>query len=129
MNLLITGAGGFVGARLARTLLERGTLAGQAIERLVLSDQAAPPADLLTDARVSAPMRRRRCKAWKGEASDLQAASPSSPAGAQGIARPGRVAARAHVSRSHPSRPAGPTGAARRPKTKDLDLNNRLIDC
>lgn len=54
MNLLITGAGGFVGARLARTLLERGTLAGQAIERLVLSDQAAPPADLLTDARVSA---------------------------------------------------------------------------
>ena len=54
MNLLITGGGGFVGARLARTLLERGTLAGQPIERLVLADQAAPPADLLADARVSA---------------------------------------------------------------------------
>jgi len=28
MRLLITGGGGFVGARLARTLLARGTLAG-----------------------------------------------------------------------------------------------------
>ena len=28
MNILITGGAGFVGARLARTLLARGTLAG-----------------------------------------------------------------------------------------------------
>ena len=54
MKLLITGGGGFLGARLARTLLQRGTLAGQRIERLVLSDIAAPPADLLADARVEA---------------------------------------------------------------------------
>lgn len=54
MKLMITGGGGFVGARLARTLLKRGTLAGQPIERLVLTDIAPPPADLLADARVEA---------------------------------------------------------------------------
>lgn len=52
MKLLITGGAGFVGARLARTLLQRGTLDGHAISRIVLADQAAAPADLLSDARV-----------------------------------------------------------------------------
>lgn len=54
MKLLITGGAGFVGARLARTLLARGTLAGKKIQHVVLADQFAPPADLLADARVSA---------------------------------------------------------------------------
>lgn len=54
MNILITGGGGFVGARLARTLLARGQLNGQAITALVLTDQVAPPADLLADPRVQA---------------------------------------------------------------------------
>ena len=54
MKLLITGGGGFVGARLARALLARGTLAGQAIKQVVLADMAPPPADLLADARVQA---------------------------------------------------------------------------
>jgi hypothetical protein len=54
MKLMITGGGGFVGARLARTLLARGTLAGQRIDRLVLADIAPPPPDLLADARVEA---------------------------------------------------------------------------
>ncbi|SDD32085.1 Nucleoside-diphosphate-sugar epimerase [Variovorax sp. CF079] len=54
MKLLITGGGGFVGARLARTLLARGTLAGERIDRMVLTDIAPPPADLLADARVEA---------------------------------------------------------------------------
>jgi len=54
MKLLITGGGGFVGARLARTLLARGQLGGQAITTLALADQVAPPADLLADARVQA---------------------------------------------------------------------------
>ena len=54
MKLLITGGAGFVGARLARTLLARGTLAGQRIDSLVLADQFAPPADLLADQRVAA---------------------------------------------------------------------------
>ncbi len=54
MKLLITGGGGFLGARLARTLLARGTLAGQAITRVVLTDIAPPPVDLAADARVEA---------------------------------------------------------------------------
>lgn len=54
MKLLITGGAGFVGARLARTLLARGTLAGRSIEAIVIADQFAPPADLLGDARVQA---------------------------------------------------------------------------
>jgi nucleoside-diphosphate-sugar epimerase len=54
MKLLITGGGGFLGARLARTLLQRGTLAGERIERMVLADIAPPPADLLADKRVEA---------------------------------------------------------------------------
>jgi D-erythronate 2-dehydrogenase len=52
MKILITGGGGFVGARLARALLARGTLAGHALKRVVLADQVAAPADLLADARV-----------------------------------------------------------------------------
>ena len=52
MKLLITGGAGFVGTRLARRLLERGTLAGRRIESLVLADQAAAQPDLLADARV-----------------------------------------------------------------------------
>ncbi|CAN5913858.1 SDR family oxidoreductase [soil metagenome] len=54
MKLLITGGGGFLGARLARTLLARGTLDGQAIMSMVLTDIAPPPADLLADKRVEA---------------------------------------------------------------------------
>ncbi len=54
MKLLITGGGGFLGARLARTLLARGTLAGRSIERIVLADIAPPPADLVADGRVEA---------------------------------------------------------------------------
>ncbi len=54
MQLLITGGAGFVGARLARTLLQRGQLGGQPITRIVLADMAPPPADLLADARIEA---------------------------------------------------------------------------
>jgi nucleoside-diphosphate-sugar epimerase len=54
MKLLITGGAGFVGARLARTLLARGSLAGQRIDGVTLADQFAPPADLAADKRVRA---------------------------------------------------------------------------
>ena len=54
MKLLITGGGGFLGDRLARALLARGTLAGRAITQLVLTDIAPPRPDLLDDVRVTA---------------------------------------------------------------------------
>jgi nucleoside-diphosphate-sugar epimerase len=52
MKLLITGGAGFIGARLARTLLARETLAGERIDQLVLADQFAPLAELAADTRV-----------------------------------------------------------------------------
>ena len=52
MKVLVTGGAGFLGARLSRTLLAKGQLAGQTIERLVIADQFAPPADLASDPRV-----------------------------------------------------------------------------
>jgi nucleoside-diphosphate-sugar epimerase len=52
MKILITGGAGFIGARLARTLLARGTLDGRPLQHVVLADQVAAPADLLADPRV-----------------------------------------------------------------------------
>ena len=72
MKLLITGAGGFVGARLARTLLARGHLNGQPITSLVLTDQVPAPADLLVDPRVqdrTGPLLEQ-CAALREEAFD-----------------------------------------------------------
>ena len=54
MKLLITGGAGFIGARLARTLLARETLAGARVEQILLADQFAPPTDLVADKRVRA---------------------------------------------------------------------------
>lgn len=56
MKVLITGGGGFIGFKLAKALLARGTLAGadgtpQKIARLVLVDQAFP-SDLPKDPRL-----------------------------------------------------------------------------
>lgn len=57
MHILITGGGGFLGARLARTLLQQGSLSlagapARRIERLTLADKAPPPDDLRSDPRV-----------------------------------------------------------------------------
>jgi nucleoside-diphosphate-sugar epimerase len=72
MKLLITGGAGFLGARLARTLLARGTLDGRAIERIVLADLQPPPPDLLADARVQARTGAllEQCAALAGEPFD-----------------------------------------------------------
>jgi len=72
MKILITGGAGFVGARLAATLLARGRLDGRAITRLVLADQAPPRPELLADARVEArtgPLLAQ-CAALRDEAFD-----------------------------------------------------------
>ena len=58
-QIVITGGAGFLGVRLARTLLAQGrlALAGSApvdIARIALVDRLAPPGDLLADARVTA---------------------------------------------------------------------------
>jgi len=57
LNILITGGCGFLGARLARTLLASGPLAldgaaPQAIAQITLADRVPPPADLQADARI-----------------------------------------------------------------------------
>jgi D-erythronate 2-dehydrogenase len=57
MNILITGGCGFVGARLARTLLAQGNLAlagaaSRSIETITLADRAPPPSDLAADPRI-----------------------------------------------------------------------------
>jgi nucleoside-diphosphate-sugar epimerase len=57
VNVVITGGAGFLGVRLARTVLADGTIAldGAAprpVDRLVLLDRVEPPADLAADPRV-----------------------------------------------------------------------------
>jgi nucleoside-diphosphate-sugar epimerase len=72
MNIVITGGAGFVGARLARTLLARRelSLAGAEptpIDSITLVDRAAPPSDLAEDPRVTAVI---------GDLNELLASAP-----------------------------------------------------
>lgn len=52
MRILVTGGAGFLGARLAREILNRGQLAGQTVKELVIADLFPAPADLQADPRV-----------------------------------------------------------------------------
>src|ERR1700678_53286 len=54
MKVLITGGGGFLGSRLARTILQRGHLSGRPIGGLGLADLVPPPPDVASDERVRA---------------------------------------------------------------------------
>jgi len=56
MHIVITGAGGFLGARLARRLAERGTLRGEPLGQLTLLDLAPPAAP-----EASCPVATRAC--------------------------------------------------------------------
>ena len=60
MKILITGGGGFLGFRLARTLLARGTLGGKPIASITLLDGAFPPG----------AENLQKVKAVKGDVSD-----------------------------------------------------------
>ena len=73
MKVLITGGAGFLGTRLARTLLSRGHLSGQPLTQLVLADLAPPAADVAGDARVQAwtGALLDQCKSLDGETFDL----------------------------------------------------------
>ena len=57
MHIIITGGSGFLGVRLARRLLLKHQLAlrdkaPQLIQKIVLVDRIAPPADLAEDSRI-----------------------------------------------------------------------------
>ncbi|MGE3538035.1 MAG: D-erythronate dehydrogenase [Candidatus Tectimicrobiota bacterium] len=57
MQIVITGGGGFLGRRLARTLLQRGTLVGpsgaeEPIDRLTVLDTVTPEPAIATDTRL-----------------------------------------------------------------------------
>lgn len=72
MHIVITGGAGFVGARLARTLLAgaQRSLAGAlpaSITAITLVDRAAPPPDLAADPRVAAVV---------GDLNELLASAP-----------------------------------------------------
>jgi D-erythronate 2-dehydrogenase len=65
MKVLITGGAGFLGTRLARTLLQRSQICGLALAHLALADLAPPKDDLTADPRV---------RAWTGTLLDQSAA-------------------------------------------------------
>jgi D-erythronate 2-dehydrogenase len=51
MKIVVTGGGGFLGAKLAKALLDRASPGGEAVSRLTLVDRAFPP-NLPKDARL-----------------------------------------------------------------------------
>jgi D-erythronate 2-dehydrogenase len=54
MKVLITGGAGFLGTRLARTLLHRGHVCGRPLVQLELADLVPPQTDVASDPRVRA---------------------------------------------------------------------------
>jgi D-erythronate 2-dehydrogenase len=72
MNILITGGSGFLGSKLARTLLARGSLDGKTIAKITIADQFSPPADLATNPLVTGMTGSliSQCEAFKEQSFD-----------------------------------------------------------
>jgi len=84
LNVVVTGGSGFLGSRLARTLLAAGSLdlagaGARPLARLTLVDQAPVPADLGADQRVAG------VRGELGELLDPDRAGPDTLAGADVI--------------------------------------------
>jgi D-erythronate 2-dehydrogenase len=84
LNVVVTGGSGFLGSRLARTLLTAGSLdvaggGSRPLARVTLVDQAPAPADLAADGRVTAIVGEL------GELLDPERAGPETLAGADVI--------------------------------------------
>src|SRR5258708_10862419 len=73
MKVLITGGAGFLGTRLARTLLSRGHVSGEPLAQLVVADLAPPADDVGGDPRVLAwpGALLDQCRALRNETFDL----------------------------------------------------------
>jgi len=84
LNVVVTGGSGFLGSRLARTLLAAGSLdvaaaGARPLARVTLVDQAPVPADLRADERVAG------VRGELGELLDPDRAGPATLAGADVI--------------------------------------------
>jgi nucleoside-diphosphate-sugar epimerase len=94
MNIVITGGAGFLGTRLARTLLAAGSIAadGQAprpISRVTLLDLVPPPADLAGDPRLRVVLGDLAASFAEPAAGDAAPAAAGGPlAGAAAAAGP-----------------------------------------
>jgi nucleoside-diphosphate-sugar epimerase len=72
MNILITGGSGFLGSKLARTLLLRGHLNGESITHMTLADQFPLPSDLAAKPYVTGLVGSllSQCEALKEQSFD-----------------------------------------------------------
>jgi D-erythronate 2-dehydrogenase len=72
MNILITGGSGFLGSKLARTLLARGNLDGKPLTKITIADQFPPPTDLAANPLVTGLTGSliSQCEAFKDQSFD-----------------------------------------------------------